>query len=47
MKRHLVTIFLMLIATTVGLCGQGLVPDVDTGIKPDLISGRITGFSGN
>ena len=47
MKRHLVMTALMLVATAVCLFGQGaLVPDVDTGIKPDLISGRISGFSG-
>jgi len=47
MKRHLVMPALMLIISTISLFAQGpLVPDVDTGIKPDLISGRIPGFSG-
>ena len=47
MKRHLVMPALMLIVSTICLFGQGaLVPDADTGIKPDLISGRISGFSG-
>ena len=47
MNRSLITTCLLMLALALaGPVNGQLVPDADTGIKPDLISGRIEGFSG-